>query len=211
MILQALYHYYQRKTADPDAKLAPLGFEWKELPFIFEIDTDGNLIQIEDTRAGSGKEKAARSFLIPKGVKRSVNVKANLLWGNAEYLLGLHDWKKRRAAKKNGRVLNYRNRLAEMHQAFVGKIQGMPVETRSDPGVKSVCRFLEKLNLNDLRRRLRNNFRLRKDLRTLNPNIAFRLQGDIDLVCQRPAVQSTVGGGTNKHAQQGHMSDNRGA
>ena len=193
MILQALYQYYQRKTEDPDTKLAPFGFEWKELPFIFEIDTDGNLIQIEDTREGSGRKKTARSFLIPKGVKRSVNVRANLLWGNAEYLLGLHDWKKRRDAKKKGKVLNYRNRLVEMHQAFVDKIQSIPVETRSDLGVKSVIRFLEKLDLNDLRHRLRNNFRLRKDLRTLNPNIAFRLQGDIDLVCQRPAVQIAVG------------------
>ena len=80
MILQALHDYYDRKSADPESGLAQPGFEWKEIPFIIELDARGNPIQIEDTRESEGKKKRARSFLVPQGVKRAVNVAANLLW-----------------------------------------------------------------------------------------------------------------------------------
>ena len=30
MILHSLYDYYQRKAADPESRIAPEGFEWKE-------------------------------------------------------------------------------------------------------------------------------------------------------------------------------------
>lgn len=39
MILQALHSYYERKSADPEAHMAPPGFEWKDIPFIVEIDS----------------------------------------------------------------------------------------------------------------------------------------------------------------------------
>ena len=82
MILHALYDYYQRKSADPDAHMAPPGFEWKEIPFILEIDVHGNPVQIEDTREGDGKKKRAHAYLVPQGVKRASDIAANLLWDN---------------------------------------------------------------------------------------------------------------------------------
>ena len=78
MILQALNDYYQRKSADPNAHMAPPGFEWKEIPFVIELDNDGKLVQIEDTREGNGKKKIARRFLLPQGVKKTSGVAANL-------------------------------------------------------------------------------------------------------------------------------------
>ena len=89
MILQALYDYYQRKAQDPESALAPSGFENKELPFILELRADGSLNQIEDTRSGEGKKRRAKSFLVPQGVKKTSGVAANLLWDNAEYVLGI--------------------------------------------------------------------------------------------------------------------------
>jgi len=44
MILQALCDYYERK---PD--LPRLGFETKAIPFVIEINSAGQLVQIEDT------------------------------------------------------------------------------------------------------------------------------------------------------------------
>ena len=72
MILQALHDYYERKNADPESGLAQPGFEWKEIPFVIEIDTQGKPVQIEDTREGEGKKKRARAFLVPQGVKKTV-------------------------------------------------------------------------------------------------------------------------------------------
>ena len=34
MILQALREYYDRKAADPEAGIAPLGWELKEIPYL---------------------------------------------------------------------------------------------------------------------------------------------------------------------------------
>ena len=59
MILQALKEYYDRKAADPDSGIAPLGWEWKEIPFRVVFDTNGNFIRIEDTRIG---DKHAQRF-----------------------------------------------------------------------------------------------------------------------------------------------------
>jgi CRISPR-associated protein Csd1 len=72
MILQALKEYYDRKAADPDSGIAPVGWEKKEIPFIIIIDRDGNIVQIEDTREGEGKKMRARSFIVPQGVKKNI-------------------------------------------------------------------------------------------------------------------------------------------
>ena len=44
---------------------------------------------IVDTRQIEGKKKVARRYLIPKGVEKSANIAANLLWGTVEYALGV--------------------------------------------------------------------------------------------------------------------------
>src|SRR5207302_7937030 len=94
MILQALCEYYQRKAAAEPESIAPPGFEWKEIPFVFELTKDGAVIQVEDTREAVGKKKIGKSFLVPQAPKKSVNVVASSLWGNAEYVLGAADPKK---------------------------------------------------------------------------------------------------------------------
>ena len=86
MILQALKEYYDRKAADPDSGIAPLGWEWKEIPFIFVISEDGNFIRIEDTRETIGKKIRAKSFLVPQSAVRTRNPAAFLLWDKAEYV-----------------------------------------------------------------------------------------------------------------------------
>jgi CRISPR-associated protein Csd1 len=88
MILQALYEYYQRKAADPDSGIAPEGFEWKEIPFVIVIDKEGAFVKLEDTREGEGRNRNAKKILVPAAEKRTVGIKANLLWDNVEYALG---------------------------------------------------------------------------------------------------------------------------
>ncbi|MBI4291599.1 MAG: type I-C CRISPR-associated protein Cas8c/Csd1 [Betaproteobacteria bacterium] len=187
MILQALYDYYERKPDLPKG-----GFESKEIPFIFELSSDGNVIQIEDTRESRGKKKVARSFLVPQGVKKSVNVAANLLWGNAEYVLGLPDPKKLAEQGGKGREDEYRVRLAGMNEAFLAAIRALPPEPLSDEGVQAVLKFLTStdlkagLELTDIGR----------EIGESNPNVTFRLQGDVGLVCQRRVVRQALGAPT---------------
>ena len=89
MILQALKEYYDRKAADPDSGIAPLGWEWKEIPYLIVIREDGTLAHVEDTQELVGKKKRAKSFLAPQSVKRSSGIAPNLLWDNVEYVTGI--------------------------------------------------------------------------------------------------------------------------
>lgn len=188
MILQALYDYYQRKSADPDAHMAPPGFEWKEIPFIIEVDAQGTLVQIEDTREGEGKKKRARAFLVPQGVKKSGNVVANLLWESAEYVFRLPDQKKLEEKKARGEEKDYEERLDKLHMAFLEEIGRISEMTNDDPGVCAVTLFCKSYEPGALQR-----FgEAWEEIKLANPNITFRLQGDHGLVCQRPAVVGAI-------------------
>ena len=85
MILQALKEYYDRKAADPDSGIAPLGWEWKEIPFVFVITEDGEFVRIEDTREIRGNKKRAKLFRVPQSIVRTRNPAAFILWDKAEY------------------------------------------------------------------------------------------------------------------------------
>ena len=124
MILQALCDYYERK---PD--LPRLGFETKAIPFVIVLNSAGQLVQIEDTRHIEGKKKIARNFLMPQGVKKTFRVAANLLWDNAEYVLGV---------TRSGKP----DRVQEQHAAFQAKLKALADKT-DDAGLTVVRSFLE--------------------------------------------------------------------
>lgn len=174
MILNALYDYYLRKSVDPDAHMAPPGFEWKEIPFIIEIDADGKPIQIEDTRDGEGKKKRARSYLVPQGNKKTSGVVANIFWDNSEYVLGCD-------------ARNKPQRVAEQHKAYIDRIETLPDVVLKDPGVNALRLFLQRADKNDLV-----TFPVWNEIKETNPNITFRLRGDLELICQRPVVVESL-------------------
>ncbi|MEE9319528.1 MAG: type I-C CRISPR-associated protein Cas8c/Csd1 [Granulosicoccus sp.] len=173
MILQALYQYYERKVAENDSSLPPFGFETKELPFIIELNREGELIQIEDTREGVGNKKQAKSFMVPKGVKKTSGVAANFLWDNAEYVLGID------ARGKPERV-------EKQHQAFADRIESLSTGVKSDAGIQAIFRFFKQLKVIQLE-----GLPVWEDLQK-NPNLGFRLQGDIELVSARESIVEAV-------------------
>ena len=174
MILHALYDYYQRKSADPDAHMAPPGFEWKEIPFVVEINAQGYPIQIEDTREGEGKKKRAHAYLVPQGVKKASGVVANFFWDNAEYVFGIDT---------KGKP----ERVAEQHHAFVSRIQSLPETAQTDVGVQAVLLFLKRIDVDALSR-----YAAWPEIVETKPNLTFRLHGNMELVCQRPVVVQAI-------------------
>lgn len=178
MILQALDAYYHRKQTDPDPqnRLPASGLENKEVPFILEIDAEGKLVNIADTRSGEGKKKIGQRFLVPQGVKKTSGVAANLLWDTAEYVLGLDT---------RGKP----ERVAEQHAAFRARIEALPEAVREDDGIRAVQAFLETFEPEML-----TNLPVLADLQAGNPVMSFRLHGDLGLVCQRPAVVAATAG-----------------
>lgn len=176
MILQALNAYYRRKQTDPDPKnrLPAFGLEEKEIPFVLEIDAEGRLVNLADTRSGEGKKKVGQRFLVPQGVKKTSGVAANLLWDNSEYVLGV-------AIRDNSR--DKPERVVEQHAAYRARLEALPDEARNDAGIRAVLAFLDGLDLDSLA-----TFAAWPDILAVNPVLTFRLHGDVDLVCQRPAV-----------------------
>jgi CRISPR-associated protein Csd1 len=177
MILHALADYYRRKQADPDpaARLPAYGFEEKEIPFILEIDAAGRLVQILDTRSGEGKKKTAQRFLVPRAVKKTSGVAANLLWDTAEYVLGIDT---------RGKP----ERVAEQHAAFRERIDALPEAAQADAGIAAVRAFLDRIDFHALAA-----CPAWEEIKTTNPLLSFRLHGDVELVCQRPAVTVLAG------------------
>ncbi len=91
MILQALCEYYERRAAEPNSKIAPIGFAWKEIPFVIVIDRQGKFMALQDTREKVAKKLVARKFLLPKVKGRSGKnswATACLLWDHFGYVLG---------------------------------------------------------------------------------------------------------------------------
>jgi CRISPR-associated protein Csd1 len=167
MILQTLADYYERKTTDPDASLAPPGFEMKSIPFVIVIDGNGRFVALDDTRTAQGKKLVARSFVVPIGVKKTSGVAANLLWDTAEYVLGID-------------TRGNPERVAEQHQAFVDRLTALG---SADPAVEAVLAFLA----DDPQRQIAG-LPLAEEIRSTNPLITFRLRGETELVCQRQAI-----------------------
>jgi len=179
MILQALVEYYARKATDPDSALAAAGFEWKEIPFILEIDWGGKLVQIVNTRELVGKKAIAKRFLVPHAVKKTSGVAANQFWDTAEYVLGF-DLK----AKPE--------RAIAQRAAFVERITSL-APAQKDQGVVAVLAFLNDTNAIDtLEERFPNEY---KELKETNPVLSFRIAGAAGLVCERRAVHEALQSG----------------
>ena len=176
MILQALNDYYRRKCDDPDPaqRLPVFGLEQKEIPFLLEINADGQLLQLRDTREPQGKRKIAASFRVPLGTKKTSGVAANLLWDTLEYVLGVDT---------KGKP----ERVREQHAAFRARIDALPAAAREDAGIQAVTRFLAQVDVAQLERQP-----AWAEALESNAVLSFRLQGDQDLVCQRAAVVSAV-------------------
>ena len=167
MILQALKEYYDRKAADPDSGIAPLGWERKEIPFVIILREDGTLVQVENTQEFVGKKKRAKPFLVPQGVKRSSGVASNLLWDNIEYVTGI---------VCKGKP----DRVAAQHAAFLERLG----ELEGCPSVAPVRAFLDSP---DFRERLAADPTW-QEAADACAFVTFRLAGHPDSVAREPDV-----------------------
>ena len=68
MILQELARYYERKANDPDAALAPEGFEQKEIPFSLSSRTMA--VGADRGHAQSGEGKKRRGAILSRSARR---------------------------------------------------------------------------------------------------------------------------------------------
>jgi CRISPR-associated protein Csd1 len=186
MILQALVDYYKRKAEYDADSIAPEGFEYKEIPFVLVLDKEGDIVNLENTYEGAGKERRAKKFLVSKSVKRAVNVEANLLWDNPEYAFGI-------------KVKSKDERIIKMHQSFVDKVNLLG--EISDEGLKALKLFLSKPNkLELLRQKANNNVDFNESLTLLlekGLNVTFKLNGEDKIISNSNPVQFEISAKSN--------------
>jgi len=174
MILQALKEYYDRKAADPETKMAPPGFEWKEITFIIVLNPDGVPINLNQTYEGQGKTRRAKRFLVPQAVKKTSGIAANLLWDNPEYVLGI--------------VLKSKSeRVKKQHAAFKKKIDDMG--NFADDGLTAATKFLKRKDKKEMLQCFDDAWNL---LKKEGGNISFGLAGDAGIILERPYIKSAI-------------------
>ena len=169
MILQALNEYYKRMQTTHPGELAEFGFERKAIPVIFELTKTGDIHQINiDTDKNTNT-----TYVLPKSVNRSVNIAANLLWDNAEYVLGL--------VREGGKP----ERVLKQHQAFIDRMAQL---NNGDIGLQAVMQFLGSLDLQVLQQRAD----FDEEFFQRNPNVSFKLASDVQLICERGNVRDAI-------------------
>jgi CRISPR-associated protein Csd1 len=186
--------------ADPNVDIAPLGFEQKGIDFLIILASDGTFDGLRDLREGDGKKKSGRPTRVPKGVKRSSGVAANLLWDTASYVLGHLLWvdkkgklvyqgkgaaKRLDLGKSKKELRKMRERVPKQQAAFLEKIE-MTLSECDDVGVKAVIQFLKKADFKGLF-----NHPMWQEVEESAGNLTFALEGG-ELVCQRPSVVQSI-------------------
>jgi len=180
MILQALAKYYNERM--PDA--AQEGFQQQEIPFVITLNRQGDFVGLTPTSESDGKKKKARSFLVPKAVKKSVNIAANLLWGTPAYVFGRPKPDKKKDAD------SLMERAKEQQKSFISKIVETFPDRTLDEGIAAVTRFLELKNYEKLFMHSQ-----WQEIEDSGANITFQLEGDTELICQRKVVKDVIASG----------------
>ncbi|MCL4503630.1 MAG: type I-C CRISPR-associated protein Cas8c/Csd1 [Deltaproteobacteria bacterium] len=137
MLLQKLCEYSQRLD-----DLAPLGYNKTDIRWFINLDIQGNFLGFITTSSGK-KNDRGKAFLAP-AVMKSVNIKASLLVGNGEYVLGIA-----RDPEKAKQKPKYVQDVSDRFKAFKDEIQDCAVSTQNSQ-VMAILRFLTSVDLQTL-------------------------------------------------------------
>mgnify|MGYP003308479118 CR=1 FL=1 len=173
MILRALYDYYQRRK-----DVAPRGFEYKELGFLIVISKDGDFVRIEDCRID---KKRCNIFLVPKTVSRSGSKSGMfpcMMWDNTRFVLGIS---KNETPNPEGQYLD----------AFKQSVRNLLKKHPESERIYAVCKFYDKYPEKDLSPVFANDV-LYKDILETTKNISFRIQGDLLIAAEDPAIKEDI-------------------
>ena len=176
MILQALAKYYERMVQDGIQDLEPIGYKRATIPFIINLKKDGRIAGIDDTRTSDGRRRLSRLFIVPKVFdgSRTSDIESNLLWDKASYVFGV--------SAKEGK----NERLQKQKDKFLSTILDYFPDEVSDDGVIAVVNFL-KYHAESIQE-----FKEWEEIKSKDQNLAFKLEGENMLVCNREAVSEAI-------------------
>ena len=139
MILQALIDYYDEMLKQ--GRITPPGWEQAKISYILNIDENGTLKSIENVTEKMLLKKRVinqpKKITLPAAYKRTSGAKANFLWDNAVYMLGISKDGNAERAEKCFRA------SAKMHSELLG-----PIDSEC---AKAICAFFDKWTPGDLK------------------------------------------------------------
>lgn len=199
MILSALNSYYERLASDEDSGIAPAGYSAEKIAYAVVLDTDGQVVAVDDLRDTTGARPLPRKLIVPASSKRPGQIfKPFLFWDKTSYALGLSGTvEKLRKKQESGEELSDREkdtldkkqkRLPLEHQEFRSYHIKL-LENSTDEGLSAFVHFLNKWDPNAFSES--EHFRgLGEDF--LDSNVVFQLDGEQRFMHERPAAKEFV-------------------
>lgn len=176
MILNALCDYYDLKKDS----MPGFGTEFKEIHFVIVIDSEGRFVRFEDLR--DAKKKRGQQFNVRRAVVRASGVKANYLYDNGTYVLGLKD---------EGKAAKRANAEAEKLLAFAGKIFAAAEALTDNQELKALAAFYRAYMSPDRDRTAMESDPLWNDVKAAAAqNMTFRLNGDTEIIAEKAQLIS---------------------
>jgi CRISPR-associated protein Csd1 len=162
------------------------GWQEREISFVIDLDEGGHVVRTLTLREPQAKGRARAPLrLVPQEARRTGKIpdtateadcgKASLCWDNPKYALGVtaEDGDK---ARRQAQVCHALFRLRHARFACEAGLE-------TEAGMQALLRFLNHPTLPD------------EDvtaIRDSGGNVAFRLYGDADLLCRRPAIRNAI-------------------
>ncbi|KGQ26643.1 type I-C CRISPR-associated protein Cas8c/Csd1 [Gallibacterium anatis] len=184
MILASLVNYYHRLATELDSttnnpKVPPYGFSEEKIGYILVLDRNGNLVDVIPNLTADKKPKA-KLMNVPRPEKRTYGIKSNFLWDKTAYVLGVESNKDKATAKEHPFVLSEKTFAAfkKYHLKHLTDIE--------DQGLQAIVKFLN----NWLPAQFAQSI---CPMELLDSNVVFKLDGEQQLIHQRPAAQQLWG------------------
>ncbi|EKD96705.1 MAG: hypothetical protein ACD_23C01325G0003 [uncultured bacterium] len=172
MILTALHQYYQRLAARPDAttglpKVPPYGFSEEKIGWVLVLSKDGKLVDVVPNYTDDRRPQP-KLLKVPQPAKKSMNISANFLWGNTQYVLGI-----------TNKIL--KKPVSDYFQAFKA-LHLEKLEATEDAGLKALVKFLESWQPEQF-----NSPPCKPEM--LDANLVFKLDGEMGYLHERETAQ----------------------
>lgn len=195
MILQALYNYYSNKQSQDSGSIAPLGMEYKNIPFIVVIDADGNFMRLEDTRSKANRNKGEPYLVAQSKVRSGKNSfeHANIFWDHKGYVLACPKDETEKAV----------NDAIKQHLTFVGVVTELAETFPENREFKAVLDFfMNPINLETIKGETVQNIQAcSQPITEINgvfehinkkagANLSFKLVGNASIVASHPDIST---------------------
>jgi len=139
MIIRELVKYYDR-LQEQGVSLPTLGFSNEKFHYAVVLDTDGNLVQIDNIQESSGKKLVPRVLNVPF-VKRTSGIKAAFLWDKAEYVFGVIPKGKKETMTEDNTTWKINDKSLAKFK-FFRDFHEETAQSVKDPDLQALVKFL---------------------------------------------------------------------